>query len=101
MAAVAWRGRLRLSAETLTGDLGARTPPGLAGFRKSVDGIVVLVLAGKSVHLRGLQRGAVVFRPVGDAALAIIAAQLVHPALSDKGHVADNPRRGEARQVTH
>ena len=76
-------------------------PPLLAGLGQRVDRVVVLVLRGRAPRVRQLDAGAVVLRPVRDALLAVVLGDLVHPALPDEGHVADDARRREARQVPH
>src|SRR5690606_15454841 len=56
---------------------------------------------GQRVGVGRLQGGAVVLRPVGDPAFAVVAGGLVHPALADVGDVAHDAGRGEAGKVAH
>src|SRR5207249_11923545 len=84
----------------LSGPGAPGAPEGLARFRQGVDRVVVLVAPRDRVGVVGLEGGAIVFRPVRDALFAIVVRELVHPALADERHVADDARRGEARQVS-
>src|SRR5262245_44050598 len=77
-------------------EVGVLGPPALAGLGEGVDRVVVLVGAGERLGVRGLDGGAVVLGPVGDTALGVVVRDLVDPPLADEGHVADDPRCGEA-----
>src|SRR5690606_32318225 len=74
-------------------------PPLLPFGGQRADRVVVLVAPAQRVRVVPLQRGAVVLRPVRDAARAVVVGQLVYPALADVRHVADDPRRRVAGQV--
>src|SRR3954452_6967101 len=81
------------------GGAGVLGPPLLALDREGVDRVVVLVGAVQRLGVLLLDAGAVVLLPVRDAADLVVLGQLVHPALPDVRHVADDPRRREAGQV--
>src|SRR6266540_600347 len=76
-------------------------PPVLAGGGEGVDRVVVGVHAGERVGVVLLDGRAVVLRPVGDAALAVVFDEHVHPALADERDVADDAGGGVAGQVAH
>src|SRR5437879_13215135 len=74
-------------------------PPPPARFGQGRDRVVVGVAAEQGVGVLMLDPGAVVLRPVGDPALAVVLCELVYPALAHVGNVADDPAGGVAGQV--
>src|SRR5229473_5618678 len=80
---------------------GLAAPPVLTRSRQGIDWIVVFVEAAQGFRIVGFNAGLIVFRPVGDALLAVVLLQLMDPALADERHVANDARRGKARQITH
>src|SRR5260221_7076360 len=89
----------RLLRQRLLSASGA--PEVLAGFRQRVDGIEIFVAAIQRFRIVGFNSRAVIFCPVGNAQLPVVFLQLVHPALADKRHIADDARRGKSRQIAH
>src|SRR6266481_6368758 len=80
---------------------GTGAPEVLPGFRQRVDGIVIFVAAIQRFRVVRFNARAVILRPVGNAQLPVVFLHLVHPALADKWHIANDARRGKPRQVTH
>src|SRR3989337_1079126 len=77
------------------------TPVLLPLFGQGVDRVVIRVLARQRLGVVVLDTRAVVLRPGRDAAHPVVLGPLVHPALADESHVADDSRRGESWQVAH
>src|SRR5947209_3564517 len=71
-------------------------PPLLTLVRQRRDRVVVRIATCQGVSVVVFDAGAVVLRPVGDAAHSVVVLELVDPTLADVGNVADHPRRREA-----
>src|SRR5258708_26316855 len=80
---------------------GVLAPPLLAGGRKRIDGVVILVAAREGFGVVCLNPGFVILRPIRDSPFAVVVLQLVHPPLADEGNVTHDSRRGEAWQIAH
>src|SRR6185503_14712809 len=76
-------------------------PPILTGLGQQIDRIVVLVKASQCLGIVQLDSRLVILGPAGNAQLTVVRRDLMHPPLSDEGHVADDPRCGKPGQVTH
>src|SRR5258706_2064440 len=80
---------------------GTGAPEVLPSLRQGVDGIVIFVAAIQRFRVVRFNSRAVILRPVGNPQLPVVFLHLVHPALADKRHIANDTRRGKPRQVTH
>src|SRR5258707_9086958 len=80
---------------------GTGAPEVLPGFRQCVDRIVIFVAAIQRFRIVRFNSRAVILRPVGNRQLPVVFLHLVHPALADKRHIANDTRRAKPRQVTH
>src|SRR5690606_9365514 len=73
-------------------------PPPLARFRQRRHRVVVRVAATQRLRIVVLDAGAVVLRPVRDAAFTVVLGDLMHPPFTDVRHVAHDARGGVAGQ---
>src|SRR5579859_257531 len=76
-------------------------PEILSCFRQRVDWVVILVAAIQRFGVVRFNSRAVILCPVGNAQLPVVLLHLVHPALADKRHIANDTWRGESGQVAH
>src|SRR5882762_11813296 len=74
---------------------GTGAPEVLPGFRQRVDGIVIFVAAIQRFRVISFNSRAVILRPVRNSQLPVVFLHLVHPALADKRHIANDTRRGK------
>src|SRR5882762_2826529 len=74
---------------------GTGAPEVLPGLRQRVDGIVVFVAAVQRFRVISFNPRAVILRPVRNSQLPVVFLHLVHPALADKRHIANDTRRGK------